>query len=212
MGNLYAEMIRTFVRAFTYVGVGVGLFTFARYSLSQAPPYILNIGVFVVFGILFSWITYKLLRRKEVYIDQQGYAVRRSQDEFEHRYIAKQLLGRRLWPTEIVHHINGKKADNSVSNLCVMDREKHEHFHSWLSWTRRVKGSYPSPKDQRRALVREYGGILLENLPREKVKSSASPVEKRSPIKPLPQFVLNRDKTSESLGLSSFQSKKYSIN
>jgi superfamily II DNA helicase RecQ len=88
------------------------------------------------------------------------------ENELEHRYIAKRLLGRELRRNEVVHHINGNKTDNDLRNLCLMDREKHEYFHSWLIWKRKKSGAYPPFREQKRILEEEYGGTLLESLAR----------------------------------------------
>lgn len=78
-----------------------------------------------------------------------------------HRNIAVTVLRRRLRASEVVHHINGDRYDNRVSNLCVMSRDKHEHFHAWLKWKKEKYGYYPPQSIQRKALASEYEGVLL---------------------------------------------------
>lgn len=112
----------------------------------------------------FTWVIYKIFHKPEKYINDRGYVVLTRENDLEHRFIAKQILKRDLYHNEVVHHINGKKTDNKVSNLCLMNREKHEHFHSWLSWKKSKTGSYPTFSVQMRVLEGEYGGTLLETI------------------------------------------------
>ncbi len=135
--------------------------------ISKVPPQTLLIFGGTLFFGFFCWIIFR--RKPEKYINKRGYVVLTAVSELEHRYIAKQILGRELRSNEVVHHINGNKIDNQLRNLCLMDGEKHEHFHSWLSWKRKKSGKYPPFKILKRVLSEEYGGTLLEYItPTEK--------------------------------------------
>ncbi len=141
------------------LAVGVGLIKL--FSLIPTEIfYRLSVGIFLIFCI---WVLFKLKHKPERYLNQWGYFVLTANNELEHRHIAKKILARDLRPNEVIHHINGKKTDNDVSNLCLMDHDKHEFFHSWLSWKKEKSGKYPTFYDQRRILVEEYGGMLLES-------------------------------------------------
>ena len=48
---------------------------------------------------------------------------------YEHRYLMECKLGRQLVPGEIVHHINGDRLDNSLSNLSLESRARHTAIH-----------------------------------------------------------------------------------
>ena len=102
-----------------------------------------------------------------------GYVMRVAR-KFEHACVAESILGRELAANEIVHHIYGPaKKDNSPQNLCVLDREQHDLFHTFLQRDKDLKGKYPSVADQKGLLKRHYHGILLEEALANKVVAFA---------------------------------------
>lgn len=82
--------------------------------------------------------------------------------EYVHRNIAEERLNRSLKHYEVVHHINGRPDDNSIENLCVMSRSKHEQFHGWLRWYKDKKGYYPRIPYQKKVLKNSYYGKFLD--------------------------------------------------
>jgi len=69
------------------------------------------------------------------FIDPNGY-VRilvegKGKYQLEHRYLIEKLLGRKLRIGEIVHHIDGNKSNNNISNLLLMnDVGEHTKLHA----------------------------------------------------------------------------------
>jgi hypothetical protein len=134
--------------------------------LNSSPFLVQFLMVSFVASIL--WLLIQSFRNtgsyEEKYINANGYYVLSRNGELEHRQIAIDLLARNLYDNEVVHHINGRKLDNQIENLCLMDREKHELFHSWIRWKREKSGYYPRFKDQIRILRDEYGGTPLTDI------------------------------------------------
>lgn len=60
-------------------------------------------------------------------LSTDGYYIK--QNKKVHRNIMEQYIGRKLSPTEIVHHINGNKLDNRIENLQLLTRSEHNILH-----------------------------------------------------------------------------------
>ncbi len=46
-----------------------------------------------------------------------------------HRYLIEQKLGRKLLPSEIIHHKDGNPSNNKINNLEIMTQNKHAQLH-----------------------------------------------------------------------------------
>jgi len=82
-----------------------------------------------------------------------------SRDVFEHRYVMEQHLGRELFPEETVHHINGDRFFNDISNLELFS-SRHgpgQRVVDKLNFAKEMVSSYPD-------LARKIGLILVDEL------------------------------------------------
>jgi hypothetical protein len=48
---------------------------------------------------------------------------------YEHRFVMECFIGRFLSPNELVHHKNGKRDDNKISNLELITSSDHTRYH-----------------------------------------------------------------------------------
>lgn len=54
----------------------------------------------------------------------------------QHRYIMERHLGRKLLPDEDIHHINGVKDDNRITNLQVLNHSDHTTLTNNDRWSK----------------------------------------------------------------------------
>ncbi len=109
-------------------------------------------------NVMFNSVIYPLLQlfKKK---NESGYVLTKY-GELEHRAIAEKILGTKLSPGLVVHHINGKKWDNRRSNLAVMNHEAHLRWHEKLNWMYSKK-MFPKIPWQRKNLIEKFGAVLF---------------------------------------------------
>jgi hypothetical protein len=76
--------------------------------------------------------TFKPLEERQPYLRSDGYIMvpivsgrMKNNYQLQHRVLMERHLGRRLLPTEHVHHINGVKTDNRLDNLEIIGADVH---------------------------------------------------------------------------------------
>ncbi len=98
----------------------------------ERPPYYV-----ATYSKLFCSSTCYGTYRRTGAVDAKGYRTSSHSGKFvkEHRRIIETAIGRPLLPDEDVHHINGDKSDNRLSNLRVIDHRDHSLQHNPTRWS-----------------------------------------------------------------------------
>lgn len=89
--------------------------------------------------------------------NSSGYVLIRVLDNWvhEHRYVVEQFINRKLLDTEIVHHIDKNKKNNSISNLMIFHNQKaHAEFHIYFD-------KYGFNKRMRRLIAARWVGYKI---------------------------------------------------
>lgn len=103
--------------------------------------------VFCSFGCRITWQRGKPRKRALIRYGKGGrYRARRLPDHpgadrhgyvMEHRLVMERHIGRFLVVDEVVHHIDGNSANNTIHNLQLMLKTEHDSLHSRRRWAAR---------------------------------------------------------------------------
>ena len=118
----------------------------------------------------------KGIDREVLWVNQKGYIEGRvyrngvCRQVKQARWIMEQYLGRRLYPSEIVHHSNEDRQDNRIENLEIKSNGKHTADHQFgKPKPRGRKNNISEQERQRRSdFMREVHRRRQENDPTNK--------------------------------------------
>jgi len=75
----------------------------------------------------------------EVYCPDHPNANRRK-CVYEHQLVVEQYIGRYIKPGEVVHHLDGNKSNNDISNLLLLTNSDHIKLHAILKRSDKLMG------------------------------------------------------------------------
>jgi len=84
----------------------------------------------------------------------RGWIVAEKRYVLQHRYVMERALGRPLESFELVHHKNGERSDNRLSNLelCVKLQPPSQRVDDLVRWAHEIIAKYESVALQLRLL------------------------------------------------------------
>lgn len=74
-------------------------------------------------------------------VNRDGYLINNQTGKFVHREIVEKYIGRLLRDDENIHHIDGNKQNNDISNLVIMSNSDHRKLEV-INQSRDAKGRF----------------------------------------------------------------------
>lgn len=78
---------------------------------------------------------------------------------YEHIVFAEESLGRPLTDKEVVHHLDGNRANNLYENLLVLENSQHTRLHMWL---KKIEYKYKENQEKEYDKTCEYCGKTIQ--------------------------------------------------
>ena len=103
----------------------------------------------------------------------------------EHRLVMEEYLGRRLKFDEVVHHIDGDRYNNDISNLKLCSRKEHSVIHNQkypLTKKCEICGNVFTPHPTKRARAKTCSDECKKELMRRNSASAKITKEQRNEI------------------------------
>ena len=104
--------------------------------------------------------------------------ISRTETRDEQRIVMERFLGRRLSSDEVVHHVDGNRANNALSNLQVLSRKDHLNLHrpdykahEWTIQERHQYSARNSRENHPQSKLTEAGALGLSSALISKIRN-----------------------------------------